>query len=418
MDTTANSGKRKAGFGQESGGGGSTRTLLARYVTRANPTGAVEAAQDTGPKQTPEKAISNAVARAAQRCFDLPGFPVQASIGRNTIAEIVETLPERSLVMIVEGEEGTHGIVALSAGFLDAIVEVQATGRVFARPPAERRPTRTDASLCADFVNAALSELSSELGELRATSAPGRFRFASFVEDPSPPALICDDVPYDRFSLEIRLGEGGVKAGSFLAYLPTASAEHTPERGRLSATQGEPITTTKQPRGLRGAVQATPVALEAVLCRKTVRLQEMRAWGPGTTIAVPIGAMGHTQLQTRSNLCIAVGKLGEMHGQRAIRIRGGEASLIKPGAAVSDETSIGADPYHTENGVAGPAVVTGSPEIEDNVFAAETVGDGAFKTTLLGQEPPLDDIASPDAFRLDVTACPDEEGTDNGEAIW
>ncbi|WBU60641.1 FliM/FliN family flagellar motor switch protein [Paracoccus albus] len=417
MDTQEDSAKRKAGRAQERRGGGGTRALLAMYVMGANPAGAVEEGSDTGPKQTRERAISNAIGRAAQRCYDLPSFPIQASTGRNTIAEIVETLPERSLVLIVEGEEVPHGIVALSPGLLAAIIEAQATGRVFAHPPVERRPTRTDASLCADFVNTALSELIDELGQVNAISAPGRFRYASFVEDPRPLALICDDIHYDRFKLDIRLGEGGVREGSFLAYLPARVDEHAQERVRAPDIDSSRVEPAKQQRSLHGAVQAIPVALEAVLCRKLVKLHEIRSWSAGTTISLPAGAMGRTQLETRPNLCLAVGKLGEMYGQRAIRIRGEAAGSAEPSLSDPGETSIDADPSSSERDLVGARPAAASPSVEANVFADQAEGDDVLMTPLPEQEPPLCDISSPDAFRQEGGIWPDEVGSDQDEAI-
>ncbi|WP_330450512.1 hypothetical protein FLP41_09615 [Paracoccus marcusii] len=44
-----------------------------------------------------------------------------------------------------------------------ALVEWQALGRVTSRGLERRRPTRSDALLCSDFINALLTELTAEM---------------------------------------------------------------------------------------------------------------------------------------------------------------------------------------------------------------------------------------------------------------
>ena len=116
------------------------------------------------PKTTPERAIATAIGRAAQAACGLPIYPAQARITPATLAEIIEILPERGLIVVVEGPMGALGVVALCPALLASVIEMQSLGRVTRQPPRERRATRTDASICADFVNLALAGKRSWVG--------------------------------------------------------------------------------------------------------------------------------------------------------------------------------------------------------------------------------------------------------------
>lgn len=388
--------KVSTGVGQPKG----TAAVLGRYLARNRDLTGQMSAAVVLPKPTPERAVSTAIGRAAQKCCALPSFPVQSAISRATLAELIELLPDRALILVVENHLGIHGIVALSPGFLSAMIEMQSMGRVFTHAPPDRRPTRTDASICAEFVNVALAELASELGVLGAAGPLAVFRFASFVDDPKPLELMLDDTIYDSFRLETRLGQGGARAGCFLAFLPGREVDQTAPTIEDSAAPAGSALRKATRRNLSDAVRAAPITLNAVLCRKKISLRDLRGLVPGATIALPFDAMGKTRLETQSGMVVVTGKLGALHGNRAIRIAGcGTRQTAPPGPPGAEMA--------TWDKAAVSAPGAASMDSSENVFAGENDDLAEPRAPLFASEPPLGDLADPDLFRSDNDGAED-----------
>jgi flagellar motor switch protein FliM len=62
-------------------------------------------------------------------------------------------LPQDGLIAVLEDGGGARGLIALSHGTVDALVEVQTTGRVDPRNLPPRPVTRIDEALCRDFID-------------------------------------------------------------------------------------------------------------------------------------------------------------------------------------------------------------------------------------------------------------------------
>ncbi len=201
-----------------------TAAVLGQHLARTHVALPAVPQRAAVPKATPERAIATAIGRAAQAACGLPIYPAQARITPATLAEIIEILPERGLIVVVEGPMGALGVVALCPALLASVIEMQSLGRVTRQPPRERRATRTDASICADFVNLALAELATELGALTPDLTQPIFRFASFVEDPKPLELMLEDIAYRCLRLDMKVGQGGVRDAALLVFLPDTDA--------------------------------------------------------------------------------------------------------------------------------------------------------------------------------------------------
>ena len=357
-----------------------TAAVLGQHLARTRVALPAAPQRAAVPKATPERAIATAIGRAAQAACGLPIYPSQARISPATLAEIVEILPERGLIVVVEGPMGALGVVALCPALLASVIEMQSLGRVTRQPPRERRATRTDASICADFVNLALADLAAELGALTPDAPLPVFRFASFVEDPKPLELMLEDIAYRCLRLDMKVGQGGARDASLLVFLPdTDMAAAMP----VDAAQGHtaPGHTAPSPAGGRSlaeAVRAAPVLLNAVLCRRKITLRELRNLQPGSVLTLPHDAMATARLETPSGLVVAKGKLGALHGSRAIRI------AARAGA---DSTSA--------HGFADAEMEAAS----DNVFSAELSDNSASMDMSLLSDAPLADADQPDPFR-------------------
>lgn len=282
---------------------------------------------------TSERGAAVALSRAAERLYGLPIFTETAEIALVTLSELPELLPDQPLLAVIGAKGDPLGVVALCPSIIASLIEIQAIGRLSSRPVRARRPTRTDAAIAADFVNALLQELARELGATELMGIAG-FTYSSFLDDPRPLMLMLEDVPMTRLTMRCRLGAGGQRDGQLLIALPTvtrATATLPDQSPRLLATGGpmvpppEPaemaVATAEETFG--NAVREAAIELVGVLCRKTLTLGMLRNLSPGDLIPLPAGALDETRLETAQGQFLAQGRLGDADGYHAIRLKGG-----------------------------------------------------------------------------------------------
>ncbi len=258
------------------------------------------------------------------------------------MAELPEYLPDRALICLVEGPGDSLGVVSICPGLLASVIEMQAMGRVSTRQAVPRRPTGTDAAICADFVNACLAELGTDLAGMPGYAAMRGFRYAGFLADPRPLDLMLEDRPYRRLELRLRAGDAGQRDGTLTVVLPlgTVSLAAPPERACGSADAGAKAAAESvscaaaapapQRAGIASALRDSPVLLHGVLCRRQIGLGQLKALLAGQQISLPRSALDNATLETASGQVIARGKLGESEGRHALRLTAATGELRVP----------------------------------------------------------------------------------------
>ena len=282
--------------------------------------------------RNPERVIAAAVSRAADRVHQLPLYFDRVETTQTTLAEIAECLPEQALLSLVEGPGDAIGVVAISPTLLGSLIEMQAIGRVSSRQMHARRPTATDAAVCADFVDACLSELAAELATMPGYDGVGGYRYASFLGDPRPLDLLLEDVAYRRVHLALRAGDSGQRDGTLTFLLPLACPQRAlPDMtgdaagtSRAAAHADVGVTSAARPASdMSEAVAAAGVRLRAVLARRKLSLGELKALAPGQMLTLPRSCLENATLETASGQVLATGKAGESAGCHAVRLHGG-----------------------------------------------------------------------------------------------
>lgn len=275
---------------------------------------------------SPARAAANAVGRAAERLYRLPVLPVDIRPGVVTLAELPELLPDPALLVVLQGPGDQIGVMALGFDTVTALIEVQALGRVTARPAERRRLTRSDAAICVDFVNALMAELATEMAEVEGFGTVQGYRYATHLDDSRPLMLMLEDRPYRSLSFDLRLGAGETRDGSILVALPQRSDARTGSdpRAAAGATATAPATASpavaQSAATLAPAMAAAPVEVVGVLCRRTITLGELRALVPGKLLPLPRVTLAEARLETRDGQVLATGKLGEAEGCHALRL--------------------------------------------------------------------------------------------------
>lgn len=323
---------------------------------------------------TAGRAAATAIGRAADRLYSMPVKPVQLKPGATTLAEMGELLPDPALFFVVEGLGEAIGLVALSPAVVTSLIEVQTLGRVTSRPLDNRRPTRSDAMICADFINALLDELGTELSVIDGFEGFVGYRYASFLSDRRALMLMLEDTAYRSLGVSLHLGSDTGREGDIFIALPqprAAAALPAPQATDANAADTQNAKPGLSQGDLGQIVQQAPIDVQGVLCRRKIRLGDLRRLSHGDMLPLPRVDLSEARLETRQGQLIATGKLGETEGYHAIRLRDASMTVDPVFAAAADATVI------------------------DRV-AARAFADRPAAM----YEPPMGDLDLPDGFRL------------------
>ncbi|WP_292025366.1 FliM/FliN family flagellar motor C-terminal domain-containing protein [Maritimibacter sp. UBA3975] len=316
---------------------------------------------------TAAKLLRAAAMQAGEDVVALSIVAGQAEETRTTLAPLVEALDETTLLALVEGPEGRYGLVLLDPDTMGALIEMQTTGRVVPRAATPRAPTRTDAVMCADFIDRVLELLEQRAADadLALTPALSGYRYALALSEPRAIPLTLEDIPYRRFRLSLDLGRGA-KQGVFDLILPHEAA---PVAGRSGAGDTAGFT-----EALGAVVAESAVCLTGTLHRVELTLSEVADFAVGSAIPIPREALGCVAIEDIDGRTVGHGRLGMANGNRAIRIGaaqkadGAEASshTIEPSASA---TLLEPDQLSDLNA---------SPDAFPEPALADTYGDGDF----------------------------------------
>ncbi|MGL6211547.1 MAG: FliM/FliN family flagellar motor switch protein [Paracoccaceae bacterium] len=264
-----------------------------------------------------DRAWRLALARAARDLMKLPLEVTALSVERYSLAELLELPPKQALIGVLEGPAETMGLFVADAVVLAALIEVQTLGRVSPIPPLPRRPTRTDAAMVAELIDAALKGLEAGLEEEADLVWAGGFRYASFLEEARPLALLLEDAPYRVLRTEVSLA-GGAKSGTILLAVPALGRGRVPvPRADLAALPDPgPIFA----EALAERVEGADCAMDAVLARLTLPIVTAMSLQVGEVLPLPLAALDRITLEGIDGRRLSMGKLGQNRGMRAVRL--------------------------------------------------------------------------------------------------
>jgi flagellar motor switch protein FliM len=285
------------------------------------------------------------------------------------LPEALDGLPEHGLIAVLEDRDGARGLIVLSHGTIDALVEVQTTGRVDPTELPPRPVTRIDEAMCRDFIDLSLAAFSRETQGLEDRDWPGRMNFGSRIVDRRQLNLLLPDRTYHRLAAGFDLGDGAARAGQAVLVVPRT---HAPAPRALGPQGGNAPEDWRQ--ALEAAMADAHLRLDAVLLRSTRSLREVEALAPGDLIEFDPADLASVRLETPSGRAVLRGRLGQVGGQRALRMTAGSGGLMPPvGAALDGPPGIAATrPSHLDalpGTLPGPAPMsmedTGTPIAPD-----------------------------------------------------
>ncbi len=228
---------------------------------------------------------------------------------------LANDLPEHALILLLDGADGVPGVMILDAQLAAALVEAQTMGRVNARRATPRPPTRTDAAIAEPLIEGALRRFAELLEEPPEVIARIRgFRFGAMIDDGTALSLALGTEDY--VVMRVGCGLGADREGEITLALP----EPPPPATDTPADEGQGAGPAARP--LRDRLLNAPARLDAVLCRLSLPLSQTRGLRVGDVLRLPAGVLQDTQLEAAPGRRVARAVLGQMSGQRALRLRG------------------------------------------------------------------------------------------------
>lgn len=243
----------------------------------------------------------------------------EVSDTQRRLGELAELIPDRALLALLDGPEETTGVIALSPGMLSAVIEMQTTLRVAKTEPPLRRATRTDATMCAEMIDAALTDLGQELIHAPDVRWCAGFTYASFVEEASSLDLLLQDIPYRVLDCAVKVA-GTQRSGRILLALPAEGRGPRPVP-RRATPESDVQAAAAWSAEVRETVMHVEAPVEGVLGRLRIPLSQILTLRPDDVLALDHGGVDEVTLEAAGGTRIALCRLGQNRGMRALRLR-------------------------------------------------------------------------------------------------
>lgn len=370
-----------------------TQSILARKVALAQDEG-----QDN--KRSILRALRLSLARAAADSFDLAMSVIGATQARRSADKLAASVAEDRLYLLLIGPEDRMGAACVDRACVTAIIQQQTMGQVFEGAPTERAFTGTDAAMVAPLIDTLLPRAADQCETLNDRRCLTGYEFCSRVEDARTLLLAMEADDYRTFDLTIEIA-GGKAQGQISLILPDVPklAEDLEESDSTEA-------------GLRldqsfGVMRAD---LQAVISRVRLPLSAFAGMKPGDVLPLIGNKLDRTEILTIDGKQIALARLGQCRGVRAVRLNETKVSdVVEPYDAGFQAHSTAGEqetlsPEGAEN-LTHPDVI----DHEDFVTAPDG-GSATRRPDAAGEEQPIFDV-NPDlaAEEISQLAGLDEE---------
>ena len=256
-----------------------------------------------------------ALARAARDAMGLDLDFRSLRIQRLSLPEILEIVPDRALLALLDGPRGGLGVIMLGPTVTATLIEKQTLGKLGTQPPVPRKASRIDAAMVAGVIDRALAGLDETLADEADLIWAGGFRYASYLEDPRPLGLMLEDEAFRVLSADVALG-GEEREGRVILVLPAVGRGASPVLGPdLTQDEGPQFSAA-----LSAQVMQADCRLDAVIGRLTLPLRQIMALQVGETLVLRSSALDAVSLETVEGRHVASARLGQHRGMRAVKL--------------------------------------------------------------------------------------------------
>ena len=267
-------------------------------------------------------ALRVAFGRMCSDCPGLDGVVQDIAISEGSLSEVLDLADPGMFLALLDGPEDRIGLLLACPAVLASMIEAQTTGRVDHAPAPQRKPTRTDAALLSPLVDAFLGRMEQRCADLPQAAQVAGFAYGSFLDDPRPLALMLEEGMFSILQFQVALGFGA-RTGHWTVILPVPVTLASDDQCADGPGREDDWAARMQ-----ATVAASPVLVDAVLCRMKITLTEALRLRPGDVLRVPETALETLSLEGIGPVPLAVGRLGQARGQRAARLTADPGDLL------------------------------------------------------------------------------------------
>lgn len=333
-----------------------------------------QSTHSTSDRMTVQKALRLAMSRAAQDAIGLEATASGCVETQVSVEVVIASLEGPNLLLLLEGPERSLGLAVIDLQFVAGVVEHLTTGRVVPAVSEPRTATRTDAMMISDLLNRVLGAFDAELKQMPDAPPVAGFHHLLVLEDARAVLMALDEIPYRQLTLAVDLG-GGAKMGEIFLYFPYEPPRKTDYRTREYDEWHDKW---------HEQVMEIRAPIEAVIHRVSMPVTEVMALEVGSLIPVPIEQITAVSLEGSDGHSVAIGKLGQLAGFRAIRIS----------TEIGDKLSLRKD---AKKEIASAAEATQLiPEIVDSAVATTSASIGEVAQDTVEPVPEVMAIAEAD----------------------
>ncbi len=316
---------------------------------------------------SPAKALRIAFERAAEKSAEMEASIVGFTETRQTLVQVSQGIQGPNLINTIKGPGGAIGLAIWDMSAVSAFLEQLITGRIVPAQAETRAPTPTDAAVMVNILNLILGGFNTEMAAVPEAPPVIGFRQSGLLEDGRAVAMALEDIAYRVYELGLDMGNGA-KKGQLRLVFPWDSA--TPQAGQgMGGSEWD--------KAWPQTIGGTQAAIQAILYRKSMSLNDITELQVGTLIPIPTEAIAAISLEGSDHRAVAMGRLGQSNGHRAIRV----AFAVK--AAVENQELPSFQDVQPSTNIQAlaqaqvPAVVPAQVQLPVQVPTATAGGNGA-----------------------------------------
>lgn len=259
-------------------------------------------------EMTALRALRLAMARTAGDTLGLALGAIAARQSLRAPDEVSADIAADGLLMLLDCAGTQTGAAVLSLPLVSSLIQQQTMGRVADRAPDPRPFTDTDALICAPFLEDCL-RMAADIAEAECDRAClADIRFGARAGDARALCLALRAQRYRVYAFTLDIAEGR-RQGDLALILPDP-APVAPDP-RQSGADRDPD---------QSPLMQVEADLTAVLARLRLPLDRLNALRVGDLVPVARERVDETALVAPGGAVIARGRLGQMNGQRAVRL--------------------------------------------------------------------------------------------------
>ncbi|WP_158965855.1 FliM/FliN family flagellar motor C-terminal domain-containing protein [Chachezhania sediminis] len=338
-------------------------------------------------ERTALRALRLAAARTADDLFDLPVAAIGATQDRCMIDDLRRHFSDNWLLVLLDGPDGRFGMASFDPSAVMVLIQQQTMGEVTGGTPSDRPFTDTDAALAEPLIEGILSR-AADLAEVEHDRrCLTGYRFGARAADVQDLVLALEDDRYRVFDLTLDIAHGKVQSVVRFA-LPDLTEEE----------QGEEAAGPRGPH-LDQAAGVIRAELTAVLGRIRMPLSRFARLAPGMLLELTDGDLARTELRTIAGGKVAVARLGQAGGMRALRMNEPPELRARPDPGEAFEPAGPASVGGFGMGGAMAGAMDGLPPMGGFSAGAGMAfgddGDGAGDLPAWGADAEADDLPPP-----------------------